>query len=235
MAALSEISTTGSAGAELDRPAFKGATRAEELRNLLADEIMRGRLAPGMPLEELEIARRFGVSRTPVREAIRQLAASGLVEARAHRSAIVTRPSSARLRDMFDVLSELEALCAGRAAVAMSDDERRLLQGFHDGLAELVSRRDPKRFHAMNERFHGAIYAGSHNDYLAELAAATRARLSPYSRLQFHAAGRLTLAYAEHARVVEAIMRRDREAAAAEMRAHITSVEITFERYVEGA
>ncbi len=67
-------------------------TRAEELRLQLADEIVRGVLRPGAPLDETDIARRFNVSRTPVREALRQLAASGLIDARAHRGAVVARP-----------------------------------------------------------------------------------------------------------------------------------------------
>src|SRR5258708_4017072 len=82
-------------------------TLAEELRLQLADEIVRGALAPGAALDETGLARRFQVSRTPVREAIRLLAASGLVEARAHRAALVARPSLERLRDMFNVLAEL--------------------------------------------------------------------------------------------------------------------------------
>ena len=77
-------------------------TRAEELRLQLADEIVRGALAPGAALDETDIARRFKVSRTPVREALRQLAASGLIDARAHRGAVVARPSIERL------------LCSGR-------------------------------------------------------------------------------------------------------------------------
>src|ERR1700688_5118319 len=72
-------------------------TRAEELRLQLADEIVRGALPPGAALDETDIARRFKVSRTPVREALRQLAASGLVDARAHRSAVVARPTIDRL------------------------------------------------------------------------------------------------------------------------------------------
>ena len=71
-------------------------TLAEELRLQLADEIVRGAIPPGSGLDETELARRFGVSRTPVREAIRQLAASGLVEVRAHRGAVVARPSACR-------------------------------------------------------------------------------------------------------------------------------------------
>ena len=85
-------------------------TRAEELRLQLADEIVRGALAPGSPLDETDIARRFNVSRTPVREALRQLAASGLVDARAHRGAVVARPSVERMTEMFEAMAELEAI-----------------------------------------------------------------------------------------------------------------------------
>src|SRR3954447_3149414 len=83
------------AGRRVDRPGK--ITRAEELRLQLADEIVQGALRPGAPLDETEIAKRFNVSRTPVREALRQLAASGLIEARAHRRAVVARPSLERL------------------------------------------------------------------------------------------------------------------------------------------
>jgi DNA-binding GntR family transcriptional regulator len=208
-------------------------TRGAELRSLIGEEIMTGQISPGMALEEIEIAQRFGVSRTPVREAIRELAASGLVEIRPHRSAIVAKPSPERLRGMFGVLAELEALCAGLSAVHMTDGERQRLQELHGQLGALAEGGDPKHYHRMNERFHESIYIGSHNEYLAELTFATRARLSPFSGTQFRARGRLKRSYAEHDRVVVAIMGRDRDAAVAEMRTHITTVEITYERYVE--
>ena len=76
-------------------------TRAEELRLQLADEIVRGALAPGAPLDETDIARRFNVSRTPVREALRQLAASGLVDARAHRGAVDAANDGVRLGTLW--------------------------------------------------------------------------------------------------------------------------------------
>src|SRR6201988_3015479 len=98
--------------------------RAEEFRQQLADEIVRGDLAPGAALDETDIARRFSVSRTPVREALRQLAASGLIEARAHRGAVVAQPSVERLSGMFEAMAELEALCAGLAAERMAPAER---------------------------------------------------------------------------------------------------------------
>ena len=77
------------AGPDAPRARGLGRTLADELRLQLADDIVRGALAPGAALDEVTLARRFQVSRTPVREAIRQLAASGLVEARAHRGALV--------------------------------------------------------------------------------------------------------------------------------------------------
>ncbi len=93
-----------------------GRTLAETIRLQLADEIIRGVLAPGAILDETALAGRFHVSRTPVREAIRQLAASGLVESRAHRGSVVAWPSHERLIGMFEAMAELEALCAGLAA-----------------------------------------------------------------------------------------------------------------------
>jgi len=217
------------------RPVRRGATRTAELRDLIADEIVCGRLAPGMALEEVELARRFGVSRTPVREAIRELAATGLIEARPHRSAIVARPSSERLRGMFDVLAELEALCAGFAALRMTAEERQHLLQFHLSLAEVVQHGDPQRYHRMNEHFHELIYTGAHNAYLSELTFATRTLLSPFSHMQFRALGRLNLSHNEHDRVVAAIMQGDQATAASEMRSHIATVETTYERYVESA
>src|SRR5258705_1160801 len=103
-------------------------TRAEELRLQLADEIVRGALAPGAALDETDIARRFKVSRTPVREALRQLAASGLVDTRAHRGAVVARPSLDRLTEMFEAMAELEALCAGLAAARRPPTQRHRMQ-----------------------------------------------------------------------------------------------------------
>ncbi len=201
------------------------------MRLVIADEIVQGRLPPGTPLEEVEIATRFGVSRTPVREAIRELAASGLVEARPHRSALVALPSLERLRGMFDVMAELEAICAGLAAQNMTSAERQNLEKLHEHLGELVRQGDPQRYHEQNEYFHSAIYHGSHNDYLAEITLATRARLSPFRRAQFRTLGRLSLSHAEHERVVTAILRGDKAGAEGAMRGHITLVEETYERY----
>jgi DNA-binding GntR family transcriptional regulator len=208
-------------------------TLAEELRLTLADDIVRGLLGPGAALDETELARRFGVSRTPVREAIRELAASGLVEVRAHRGAVVARPSEERLIGMFEAMAELEALCAGLAAERMSPAERGQLDAVHQELRVLIQSSDPQRYHEVNESFHAAIYAGAHNAYLAELTHATRYRVQPFRRAQFRNLGRLAKSHVEHDRVVLAILRGDREGAAGAMREHIMLVCQEYEAYAE--
>lgn len=112
----------------ISKPAAPPRTRTEALRLQIADEIISGVLEPGTPLDEQELAARFGVSRTPVREAIRQLAASGLVSVRPHRGAVVALPTPTQLDDMFEAMGELEALCAGLAARNMTVPERRGLE-----------------------------------------------------------------------------------------------------------
>jgi DNA-binding GntR family transcriptional regulator len=208
-------------------------TLAETLRMRLADEIIGGELEPGAALDETSLAQRFRVSRTPVREAIRQLAASGLVEARAHRGALVARPSADRLLGMFEAMAELEALCAGFSAERMSGSERRALENTHEEMRALIIGGDPQRFHDVNEALHNAIYAGAHNDYLAELTLATRARVQPFRRAQFRNLGRLAKSHAEHDRVVMAIMRGDCKEAANAMREHIMTVREEYEIYAK--
>jgi DNA-binding GntR family transcriptional regulator len=206
-------------------------TRAEELRLQLADEIVRGVLPPGAPLDESDIARRFSVSRTPVREALRQLVVSGLVEARPHRGAVVARPTIERLAGMFEAMAELEAICAGLAAERMTPIERHQLEAVHEELRVLSHAGNPDRFHAVNERFHNSIYVGSQNAYIAEMTLATRVRVQPFRRAQFRNLGRLAKSHAEHDRVVVAIMRGDKAGAASAMRDHIELVRGEYELY----
>jgi len=206
-------------------------TRAEQLRMQISDEILRGQLGPGVPLDEAELARRFGVSRTPVREAIRLLAASGLVDARPHRSAVVARPTEDQLLEMFEALRELEALCAGLAAERMTIAEHERLLDVNETLLRALEKGDPQRYHEANETFHAAIYAGAHNTYVARLTAETRDRIAPFSRVQFRASGRLSRSQAEHERILTALIARDPARASAAMRGHIESVHDTFGHY----
>ena len=204
-------------------------TSAEDIRQQLAARIICGELAPGTPLDETSLATEFLVSRTPIREALRQLAASGLIDQKPHARALVAKPDDATLAGMFEVMAYLESLCAGLCAVAMTAAEREALDALHIGMAHIVRDGDHARYVEANEAFHSAIYDGAHNAYLAEVTRSTRQRLQPFRRAQFQALGRLSRSHAEHGVVVDAILQGDRDRADWAMRQHIAIVEDAYQ------
>jgi DNA-binding GntR family transcriptional regulator len=199
-------------------------TSAEEIRRGLADRIISGVLSPGTALDETQLAAEFAVSRTPVREALRLLASSGLVDQKPHAKALVAKPDEQELAGMFEVMGYLEALCAGLCAIAMTKAERDALDGLHVQMSALVRDGDAARYAEANDLFHTAIYDGAHNGYLAEITRSTRQRLQPFRRAQFGELGRLLKSHAEHSLIVEAILRGDRTEAERAMRSHISIV-----------
>jgi DNA-binding GntR family transcriptional regulator len=209
-------------------------TSAEEIRRELARRIIAGELRPGTPLDETQLASEFTVSRTPVREALRQLAASGLVDQRPHAKALVARPDAAALAGMFEVMGHLEALCAGLCAQMMDAREREALDSLHQDMALIVRGGEAGRYAEANDLFHTAIYDGSHNSYLSDITRSTRQRLQPFRRAQFGSLGRLANSHAEHGLIVEAILRGDRAAAETAMRGHIATVGDAYQKLARG-
>lgn len=203
-------------------------TSAEDIRQRLATRIISSELSPGTPLDETALATEFAVSRTPVREALRLLAASGLVQQRPHATALVAKPDQATLAGMFEVMGYLEALCASLSAAQMSNAERSDLQRLHKEMAQIVRSGDTVVYSEANERFHSAIYDGAHNDYLAEITRSTRQRLQPFRRAQFNTLGRLSQSHSEHGDVVLAILQGDRRGAEEAMQRHIGIVQAAF-------
>lgn len=204
-------------------------TSAEDIRQQLAARIISGELAPGTPLDETSLATEFSVSRTPIREALRLLAASGLIDQKPHAQALVAKPDAATLAGMFAVMGYLESLCAGLSAVAMNSAERDALDTLHLSMAAIVREGDHAGYVEANEAFHSAIYDGAHNAYLADLTRSTRQRLQPFRRAQFHVLGRLSRSHAEHSVVVDAIMQGDRARAEWAMGQHIAIVEDAYQ------
>ena len=200
----------------------KEPTRGVKLRRILESDIFAGNLLPGMRLDEQHLAKRFGVSRTPVREALRQLASTGLVEMRPHQGAVVATITIPKMIEMFEVMAELEGLCARLATRRMSDEEKSTLLQIHAQCQHLAEKGDVEAYYAGNKEFHEAIYAGSHNKFLEESTCSIRNRLSPYRRIQLQQSGRINRSYAEHEEVVNAIMSADDEQAAQALSSHIS-------------
>lgn len=189
----------------------------------LTDDIVAQRLQPGHALDEGRIGQRFGASRTPVREALRQLAASGLVQLRPHRTPLVAHVDETRLREMFDVMAELESLCAARACLAMTASERCRLEAQHVAMGGAMRAGDVVQYRAGNVTFHALIYEGAHNAYLGELALSTRERLAPYRGAQLEAPERLARSHREHEAILTAILRGQAQQAAGLMRDHLVN------------
>lgn len=195
---------------------------ADRLRRTLESDIVGGALAPGARLDETQLAQRFGVSRTPVREALLQLSAAGLIEMRPRQGAIVTKVSPKRLFEMFELMSGLEAQCARLAAQRMTAEERAALQAAFDACRRAAEAGNADDYYDANQLFHEAIYTGSHNAFLEEQTLALRNRLAAYRRIQLRGGRRISASLAEHETVLDAILTDREEDAAAAMRAHVT-------------
>ena len=199
-------------------------TKAQVIFDAMMGDIAGGRFPPGEALDELRMARAYGVSRTPVREAIRRLELTGLVETRSHKGAVVAGFTEKQLDDLFAVMAELEALCAKWSALAMTDKERQALRIVHREAGPLIEVNDRPAYIAANAAFHQAIYEGAHNEFLADLVASARRRAAPFRRAQFDAPHRLASSHREHASIVSAIMAGDAEGAYRAMRSHLVVV-----------
>jgi DNA-binding GntR family transcriptional regulator len=194
---------------------------SERLRESIEEEIATGKLLPGTRLDEVDLATRFGVSRTPIREALRLLLGEGLVENRPPRGAVVAQVTPQRLIEMFEVMAELEGMCARLAARRMSDDELAAIETAHESCRESAAARDTDGYFYANERFHYAIYAASHNTFLFEQASALQRKLRPYRRLQLRVRNRVQRSFDEHQDIVDALREGDAEKAVASVRRHV--------------
>jgi len=194
---------------------------AQRLRQTIEDEIVDGGLRPGDRLDECQLAARFGVSRTPIREALLQLAVTGLIEIKPRRGAVVSTPEPARLVEMFETMAELEAACGRLAARRLTDEHHRALAVALDACRTAAADGDMEAYYAENAVFHAVIYRASGNGFLCEQALTLSRRLAPFRRIQLRARNRLRQSLAEHEGVVAAILAGDEATAGERLRAHV--------------
>lgn len=196
-------------------------SRAQSLRDAVEEQIAIGKLRPGEHLDETELATQFGVSRTPIREALIQLATMGLVVIRPRRGAVVAEIAPQQLVEMFEVMAELEAMCGRLAARRMFSEEHAELLKAHQACKQAHDEGNSDDYYYKNEAFHERIYAGSHNAFLAEQARNLHRRLRPYRRLQLRVRNRVATSFTEHDEIVRAIIAGDGERTAQLLREHI--------------
>lgn len=207
---------------------------SEQLANQLRRSILRGRLPPGTAIKERDTAQELGVSRTPMREAIRILAQEGLVILRPARSPIVAEPTFKEISDQVVVLLALEKVSAELACAAATEDEIDAIAGIAQTMTAVYDSTDPLDMFEIDMSFHTAIARASHNDALAETHCAFLARLW---RARYMAAvmrrNRQRLV-TEHGAIIRALRARDAEASRAAIHAHLwhlaDDIQIALER-----
>jgi DNA-binding GntR family transcriptional regulator len=169
------------------------------------EEIATGQLKDGSKLDEASIAKRFSVSRTPVREALLQLVGSGMAIQIPKRGCFVKAPSLREMIEMFEVMSELEGMCARLAARRMSEQQLERLKIANAGCKRAIETSDSDLYYSENVAFHECIYEACGNSYLTNETRRLRRRLQSYRRLQLRVRGRMSQSLKEHDQIIEAI------------------------------
>ena len=190
----------------------------EEVAEQLRQRIFRRELEPGSWIDELKIAEEFGISRTPLREALKVLAAEGLVTMKVRRGAYVTEMSEKDLRDVYHLLSLLESDAAGVVAERATDAQLKTLQDLHAELEAAVA--DREKFFAINERFHMHLLEMADNRWRSQMVADLRKVMKLNRHNSLFKQGRIEDSLSEHRAILDAMLARDAEGTRRAMQAH---------------
>ena len=199
-----------------------------KIRDSLEQRIVEGELSNGKRLDETELSGFYGVSRTPVREALQRLAESGLAEHLPRRGTFVRSPSLSQLVEMFEVMAELECMAIRLAARRATSNDIDALEKDNETCRAAVAADDTKKYYEINARLHGRIYQMSGNSFLANEARRLHDRLRPFRRLQLRVRGRMEESMAEHDIILAALRDGDANRAMETMKKHITIVGVRF-------
>ena len=194
----------------------------EEVAELLRQRIFKRELEPGSWIDELKIADEYGISRTPLREALKVLAAEGLITMKVRRGAYVTEVSETDLADVFHLLALLESDAAGVVASRATDAQLKELQVLHADLeaAAKPGKQDRERFFEINERFHRRLLEIANNRWRDQMVADLRKMMKLNRHHSLLKSGRIEESLAEHRAVMAALVARDPVATMQRMQEH---------------
>jgi DNA-binding GntR family transcriptional regulator len=198
-------------------------SRGEEAYQRLKMAIQDGSLEPGARVREVEIAQRFGISRTPAREAIRRLEGDGLIAFVPRHGAVIPKLDHQQTMELYDLREILEGSAAGFAARHASTAEVEELKELISAEPELADY--PTRLADLNRIFHAALYRAAHNRYLERSLLGLRDSMALLGGTSLRISGRVTTAHEEHKAIVHAIENRDAETAEAVARTHIQNAQ----------
>ena len=193
----------------------------EDVAERLREQIFSHELAPGSWLDEQSLAIAFGISRTPMREAIKVLASEGLVTTKMNKGAYVTEVDRRDLEQIFTVLSLLEGQAAKETAIKASEAQLTQLDNLHHRLEKAAADRDLEQFFEINVKFHELIQEIAGNKWMNGVIDDLRKVLKLQRRDSLSRSGRLLSSLIEHREILQAILKRDPLAAEQAMRKHL--------------
>ena len=196
----------------------------------LRQAILKGEMEPGERLMGIQLAKKLGVSRTPIREAIRKLELEGLVIMIPRRGAEVAGITEKALRDVLEVRRSLEELAIELAVARMKEDDIKALEAARIEFREALNTNDMIRIAQADEKFHDVIYAGTYNDKLVQLLNNLRDQIYRYRLEYIKDVGKRQLILIEHENILNAVKTRNLELGRRAMREHIDNQEITISR-----
>ncbi len=210
-----------------------GDTLANVLRRRIADDILSGVCKPGTRLEERALAKQFGVSRTPVREALQQLTLAGLATSKPRSGTVVSNVEPARVMSLCEANILLETLCARVAAGRISAVELGRLRRLHAACEACHASDDADGYALENRMFHSTVIEATRNIDLGDAVELCRLRIAPYQRLPFRSAERRADSQREHQNLIEALALGDAEAAAKAMHQHLSAASLAIDDCVQ--
>ena len=193
----------------------------EDVADRLREQIFSKKLAPGSWLDEQSLADTFGISRTPMREAIKVLASEGLVNIKMRRGAYVTEIARNDLEQIFTILSLLEGEAAKQTALKASEEELNQLDYWHHRLEKAAADRDIEQFFEINGKFHELIQEIAGNRWMNGVIADLRKVLKLHRRDSLTSTGRLQNSLLEHREILKALLKHDQAGAEMAMRKHM--------------
>ena len=202
-------------------PKAKPST-VQRIESVLMEEISVGELSPGVRLDEAGLAERFGVSRTPVREALSRLTAQGILVAGEKRGAFVAEYSRQELAQIFEAMHEIESACARIASQRLDLLARSEIEAAQANCVAAAQAGDRAGYLRANEAFHLAIYQATGNPYMAEIATEFRRRTGPFRAKKFATKDDLFRSAESHRSLIDNIFSEDSTTASNGMRSHMT-------------
>ena len=194
---------------------------SDQIRMRIESAIASGELLPGDAIDDIALAHHYKVSRTPVREALLQLQAQGILSSTPRGGSMVAKMNLQQLLSLWELLAELEGIAVRLACERMTNDDLKALMKLHRSSKKIADKEDMDGWQDANLKFHEVIYEGARNPFLRQEVLRIRSRTGVYRRHAFGALGRIKSSYDQHEKIVNAVEKREAEAASLCMADHM--------------